>query len=200
MSARKSLLTFLCSSLLLSLAVGCGGASTPEAAFQNMKKAAQDKNWRAYCNCLTEESQDTMAGMMVLSGSMMQALGGLAGNQNQVGEKIKGVFEKHGLSADAVEKLKNEGPPMSMDKGLSSLSSAIKDRAGFLADMMEVMSEFGDAKKVTPVMDDATLTDVKIEGDTATGTVTAGGRSGPMHFKRVGSQWKIDLTGMMGQR
>jgi hypothetical protein len=52
----------------LSAMVGCGGSyDTPEATFQTMRVAANNKDMRGMFGCITDESLEMMAGALVLA-------------------------------------------------------------------------------------------------------------------------------------
>ncbi|REJ93151.1 MAG: hypothetical protein DWQ34_11850, partial [Planctomycetota bacterium] len=52
------------------------GFDTPEAAFLAMRDAVGEKDWEQAVDCLTDESQEMMAGGLVLVAGLMAALGG----------------------------------------------------------------------------------------------------------------------------
>jgi hypothetical protein len=49
---------------------------SPQAVFESAKSAAQREDWEAFCRCLTPESRDQMAGMMIVAAAMMKGFSG----------------------------------------------------------------------------------------------------------------------------
>src|SRR5262249_52567761 len=110
----------------------------------------------------------------------------------------------HGLTEEVLKKqpkldLKD---PEAAKKGMKQMLEPIKDKNAFVADMMTAMKKLGGDKKDSgPMGKDAELKDVKIEGDTATGTVVTKHdgkeKSEAIKFRKVGGGWKIELPADM---
>ena len=198
MIARKNRMATFC--LLATFAVmfaGCGsggGYESPQVVFDAAQAAANKKDWKALCGCITPESRDKMAGGIAFAGAMLQQFAALGGEEGKKkAAKIKSVLEKHGLTETL--KAMNSSPvgPEEMTKKLLKL---IKDRDAFLADMLTAMDD-GNTSSNMPFAGKATLKDVKIDGDSATGTVVFkkddGEKSDTMAFKKVEGSWKMDM-------
>lgn len=198
---------------VLVSSIGCGGGkySSPEATFETSKAAAKNNDWKGVYACMTQESVDAMAGMMVFSGSMQKQIGSgplaaLAGAENaekakQHAQKIAEIFKRHGVSDDAMKSGALTPGKMPTSADIAKLGAGIADKPQFLADMMNAMQESADEddkKKMLAGLGDATLKDVEIDGDAATGTVTSDGKDRPMKFKKVGGEWKIEIALMGG--
>jgi hypothetical protein len=201
-------------------AAGAGGAggggaaaksATPEDAFASMKAAAMNKDWKAFCQMLTPKSQDEMAGAMVMTAGLMKMFSaipsGEGGEEGQGGEgaaamkeaiqKIDALFAKHGIDE---AKLSNIDPSAAgADAGLGSLAAAVQDKPSFIGEVMALMESMPNKQGGGPPdFGSATLTDVKIEGDSAQGKITLEGKEEAIHFKKIDGVWRIELPGMSG--
>ena len=217
---------------------------TPQEVFAAAKQAAANDNWKESCACLTAESRDLLAGVLVMATRQMVifALTGTKAAKDKestafvrkvIGpfvERIANAYVKHGLTDKTIKDLEqsNSSAP---DKGepalkvyqttFTRLGKLIKDKPGFIAEMMPATREFvrtiltkefmkiADGQpEITKVSDkggrdfwflakDARLEDLKIEGDTAKGMVATKGRGverrAPIAFTKVGRGWRIEL-------
>jgi hypothetical protein len=203
MSDRRAVLGAIVLALFsISTLSGCGGASaaysTPQATFDTAKAAVAKEDWKGFAQCLTPDSRDTMAGAMVMAGSMMQAFAGLGGDEGKKEAKdVEAVLKKHGIDEKSLE-----GPPLGDAKtdpneAMKKLSSSIKDRDAFIGEIMTVMSKSGKMKDKGPMTKDATLKDVKVDGDTASGTIAtkADGKdvNEPIKFRKISGAWKMEI-------
>jgi hypothetical protein len=217
MPARFRLIAALLAlAALLPTTLGCGGSasggdfSTPEACFASMQTAGKNKNIAGMINCLTVESQEVLCGGMVLMGNMMKMFGGMAatgGDQGaemkQQAEAIAAVLEKHGVTEDA---LKDAAPTaeMASDAGaIRKLAGVVSDKPQFIADMFAVMeksSQGGNFSEEFESQIAGTLKDVKVEGDSATGTIVTTKGEEPIAFRKTAEGWKlhIELPAMGG--
>ena len=195
---RRLLSSLLCCSMLavsVSLS-GCGSKKhkSPEAVFEAAKSAMADEDMEGFMNCLTPESQDLLAGAMVMLGTMMKglaALGGEDADAQQSMSKIGKVLEDHGLTEDAMKKMEgaDESDPAS---AMKRLVEPVKDKAAFVGDMFEVFS--GMENGATEDFEfKGTLKDIKIDGDSASAVLEDGGTSKPVQFKKVKGSWLIHL-------
>lgn len=208
MRARRiSVLSVGLAAYLISTVAGCGGSSaysSPQATFDTAKAAAGKEDWKGFCQCLTPESRDVMAGEMAMMGVMMQGFAGLGGEAGKKSaEKIGEVLKKHGLDEKSMEAVKVE-PEESKDpkKAMDKMLTPVKDRDAFIGDMFTALKSMdeGKGKEQKPLPEDAQLKDVKIDGDTATGTITAKkdgeDKSLPVKFKKIEGKWKLDFDPM----
>ena len=198
---RRLLSSLLCCSMLavsVSLS-GCGSKKnkSPEAVFEAAKSAMADEDMEGFMNCLTPESQDLLAGAMVMLGTMMKGLAGLAelggedADAQQSVSKIGKVLEDHGLTEDAMKKMEgaDESDPAS---AMKKLVEPIKDKAAFVGDMFEVFSGMENGA-TEDFQFKGTLKDIKIDGDSASAVLEDGGTSKPVQFKKVKGSWLIHL-------
>jgi hypothetical protein len=195
-------------------ASGCGnstgGGATPEAVFEKAAAAAKKKDWKAFCGCLTEESRDEMAGSLVVMTVMMKGVGGLAALGGEEAakemkdqmEKTDAVLKKHGITEESVGKVDMKtlaaGGRDKVKETMNDLLKPVKDRDALIADILNAMME-GKDEKENPFkkIGDSKLSDVKIDGDSAKGTIvsTVDGEEtkNPIEFKKGSDGWRIHL-------
>ena len=201
-----------CLLAIAATAVGCGssGFESPEACFQSIRVAAHNKDMRGICNCLTEESQETLAGMLVIGGTMMSKMqAGMATMaQGQAAEEAKkavaavdSVFEKHGVTEDALQENLGTmvGPPSG--ERLRDLAAIIKDKLGFITDMYAALEPLGQTAKFGEQFEEqiaGELKDVEVDGDQATAVVVTDRGEEPLMFRKTPAGWKlhIDMEGI----
>jgi hypothetical protein len=171
---------------------------SPQEVFDAAAAAEKQKDHRAAVECLTEDSRDRLAAMLLTVGMLTKAFGSLDKSE-QGKEKVKlldDVFEKHGLTKEVLEKAK-KAPPARQAEEFKQL---IKDPTGFVADMLAVMPRLSGKKGdqgAGPLKGAARLEDLKIDGDTASG-VAVTEKDGkkertPIKFKKEAGGWKIEL-------
>ncbi|WP_339745333.1 hypothetical protein [uncultured Rubinisphaera sp.] len=163
--------------------------SKPEATFATFKTNIHEGKWKAGANCLTEESQASLCGVMIFMSSLTAAF------DPESKEGFEALMKKHGAGPDAESPFPGSAPPAaegSPQNMMRMLGSAIKNKPAFLEDLMAWMSESGgnfDLGKVT----DAKLEELKIEGDKATAFVVNDDKRNPIEFQRLNERWKIHL-------
>jgi len=161
------------------LLVGCGGSnSSPEAVFGAAKKAAETKDWKGFYGCCDPENA-----LQMLAGMVMAA--GFSVMQDKEGEKeLKELLRRHGLESDKPSAMKGDSKPD---------LATVKDPAACFGDLMafcEKKSKSADMNTMMRLQGD--LTDVKIDGDKATGTVALkNGPKTPIAFVRLNGSWYL---------
>lgn len=185
-----------------------GSGRSPEAVFESAKTAAEKQDWEGFCECLTPESRDQIAGMLLMGAMVARGFSGMAAlggpdTVREVEEKFKplaDVLDKHGMDEETMKSLRSEGPirpGATNQEKLNRVLAPIKDRNQFVADMIVAMQSMGNRDQSTPFQSDATLEDLEVTGDTATGFIVQT-RSGTqkrerIDFKRINGSWKIAL-------
>jgi hypothetical protein len=185
---------------VLGTLVGCSGSKTPEQVFADFKDAADKKDYKRMVSHLTNESQDMMAGGLVFVGSFAAGMGEMPGGSAEAKEsskKIADVLKKHGVGEDAL-KTKPKVEKQDPEAAMKELAALVKDKPGFIADMLAALPQKGGEGFDVTFKD---LKNLKVEGDTATGTVTqvsnGKDKESPIKFVKKGGVWKIDMVGMM---
>lgn len=158
---------------------GCGGASTPQATFESFKTAMQNEDFETGFTYLTPESQEVMLSVMMMPIGMMKAFG-------QSPPELDAVLEKHGID---------------LENGGEDAIANVQDKGACFQDLLNVMKEQGGNQDAKSPFDpeefkDVTLTDVEIDGTSATGM--SGGE--PVYFTQIDGKWLIDLKKSMDEQ
>jgi hypothetical protein len=200
-------------------APGCGkkGQSTPQEAFDAFKNAAAKEDWKAFTECLTNDSRKVMAGSMVAAVVMMKQFAEGPGKA-EFEAKLKplnDVMKKYDLKEDAfkdafkeiyAEAIKGGGDAEGGKKALIKLGESIKDPGAFMGDVASALKQFGrkDDMSKLAAFKEAVVKDVKTSGDTATGTIVLreGGseKSDTIHFRKEEGVWRIDMVEMITRK
>lgn len=196
----------LLSALVCALLVGCGGATahkTPEDAFNAMKTAAEKEDYKTFCDCLTDESRDVIAGTAVFLGAVTKAVFSAPTATNADKEKLRpidDIVKKHGLNEDFLKKVDVKGILLTKDKGASlkamqKLVEPVKDRTALAVDLFGALKKLdGEQFDLTREFSKAELKDLKIDGDTARGTLVKGKNNEPVDFRKIEGGWKIHFS------
>jgi hypothetical protein len=205
MNRRSALLgAVLTAAILLPACNRKKSYDSPQAVFDAASAANAKEDWPAVMNCLTDESQDKLTFAMAAIASFMKGFAGLDKDHGkEVSQAIDDAMKKHGLTEEHQQKLsKGMFDTKGGSQDIQSIRQAIapiKDKPGFVGDIMAAMKKFGNKQgDQQPQQFAGTLKDVKIDGDKATGTVvrTVAGKeiSQPMEFRKVGGGWKIEIS------
>jgi hypothetical protein len=158
------------------------GADTPEAAFAAFQKAAREGDNAGLLAVLTADSKDTVVGGMVvhlcLPVLLVKDIGG------KVRPEIRTLLDKYKLDVSKATKGTSFAVPAAM----------IKDKVGFMNDIMKLHQKMK-RKHWLRVLADTKLSDVRADGDKATGKVSdsTGTRPGsvPVDFKKIKGKWFV---------
>jgi len=187
-----------------------GGHRSPESVFEAAKSAVQEKDWEGFCECLTPESRDQLAGVLLFSAVMAKGFSGLAAlggpeKAQEAEEKLKplmDVLAEHGLDEATLENMRSEGrmtPGRADNDRLQQVLAPVKNRNKFVADMMTVMQQVSDRSLPSPMGPDARLEDLEVGDDSATGYIvqTRNDKENrdKIAFKKVDGNWLIDPLG-----
>ncbi len=174
-----------------SLAKQSGGAKTPQAAFEILKKSANGRDYKTLFNILTVESQDQMLiGALIGSGLALVPVG----TKPRAGKKkeLDAIFAKHGVKNGGKPKggLAGMANPEKMMKDMAKDLAGIKDRAGLFNDLILFLEKSALSQRRLEVV---SLTGLKVKGDRATGTLVLKGKTVPAEFRRVDGLWYVHL-------
>lgn len=226
MLRRPQPLVCLACSVLVLLA-GCSGGGgpaydSPEACFNGIKAAISGGDFKTALNGVTDESQSNLSGLLVMAGAGMKAAAAMAGMMgsadNPEAKKLldaagaaNQVMEKHGVTDEQLKGAMGEGGVMGMmmsggpsEDAISQLAGVVDDKAQFILDMVEAFMQLSggegpDPQEIIDAIAAAKLSDVKIDGDSATGTVTVQPPDGApeeteeVTFRKTGEGWKLHL-------
>ena len=175
------------------------GYASPKAVFEAATKASKKKDFKAFAACLTPESQGKLAGQLAGLSVMFKAFSALD-KEGKMKDKIADldkIMDKHGLTKEAMAKLKPTKDPKEIEKNNKAIETIVKDKPAFVGDVMKWLDSANPGKSKGGPLDEATLKDLKVTGDKATGTVlTKTGdkeKEEPMEFAKVGGGWRIVL-------
>jgi hypothetical protein len=209
-SHPRHLAATLC--LVSAAALGCSpgiGSSqnfdTPEASFASAKDAVANRDPLAFCNCLTDESLETVAGAMVAMGGLMKQTSALALlGGSQAAEKVRqqlapinSVFESHGVAAADLDNAAKNAKSPTNAQALRQAADPIADKRTFIAEMLRALSASGRDVRFVEQINAAfagELKDVKVEGDGATATLVGPRDRQPLEFHKSAAGWKIHLN------
>jgi hypothetical protein len=193
-----------------------GKHRSPEAVFLAAKEAAEQEDWEGMCECITPESRDQFAGMLLFGAVMMKGMSGFAAlggpeKVQEVEEKFKPVMDvlaKHGLDEETLENMKPQGrmmPGSADNDRLQQVLAPVKNRNKFVADMIAAMQQVSNRERTipSPWESDATLVDLEIGENSATGyivqTKNGNERRDKIAFTKIDGSWKIDLPRSIGR-
>jgi hypothetical protein len=176
--------------------------ASPAACLEAFSERRKDKDPSAVLPCYTEAMVNRTVGDTAFE--LEQTL-------SQSGEKgsaaIQTVLKKHGLAGRDLAgflKLVDSPTPGGAGIGLMQIGASVKDKVLFLREAAAAKAESQPASALTLVKqaDDElanrpamTISDVKINGDSAEGMVPFPelGLRLPMYFKRQGGSWRMAL-------
>ncbi len=164
----------------------------------------EKEDFETFSNCMTPETQDAAAAALAFAGIMMKNMGstfsdiaskaGASGSKSmdEAKDAIGALLEKHGISETAISSITTTN----QDEAIQEIIKPIKDKAAFMSEMLEQMSQVGDDKSFGNVNGD--LIDLKVEGDSATGTLVSKKNGAeekrPIKFEKSDGSWKIALS------
>jgi len=170
---------------------------TPEEVFDAFVPAMNKRDTKTYVGCLAPAALKRMAGQLARLGVQRRVFAESGGKDGGPNDKLmkswKETFEvldKHGLKSEVTRKIK----AADQDKAEAALSALVKDHAAFVLDYLEAVDR-QEGGKLKEGNVKAKLSDVKIDGDSATGTVTYGDKDAESKqtfgFVKVGEGWKL---------
>ncbi|MCE9546435.1 MAG: hypothetical protein K8T25_13090 [Planctomycetia bacterium] len=193
--------------------VACHGCKAPHAAvsykspqevFDAANSSVEKKDYQGFCQCLTADTQDQMAGFLVLGPlsleKMMMALPPQPSAIEAI-SRIDKVFQQHGVDTgkidlEALGKFPQKTPAEKSEE-VKRLAAGIKDKPAFISDMILAMESNaksqGNFIQSRLPFGNSRLEDLKIEGDSATGTAVdkTNGQKTPVTFSKVNEGWLI---------
>jgi len=196
--------------------VGCGGElvqhDSPQAAYDTARAATGAKDYKAFCDCLTPESLDFMAGAMIHVVSTMKDVAArepdFVENKQDFeasSKALDNVLAKHGVKENQLKWMQTMDPaasPEDMKAALAKLTTPIRDKPMFLVEIMNAMDAMevaytGKHGSMGKGMFSGRLEKIKVEGDRATARVVFNidGKKmrAPMGFKKVNGSWLIEI-------
>jgi hypothetical protein len=191
--------------LLASLAPAAGaqgerrdaGAAynSPQAVFEAAQAAQKKDDFKTFVACFTAEAQKDMAAGMAFQALQQQATARNDEKLRTAYKAILDVLNKYGLTDEVGKKMKlRPASPQEAEKLQKEIQGLIKDPANFAVDLLTAYSKTEPFNQKPPDEPTPQLTDVKVDGDKARGTVVvkAQGREfrQPVEFVKLGGNWK----------
>jgi len=187
--------------LLIATLGGCGNGEqkptppledptsldSPQATFQAFREAAERNDWAGAAPLLDAESQAMIAFGMLMHASFS------TGAEAEKEESLNALFKKHGIDLDENESPTDADPtdPTAM---MQAVVAPIEDIPEFLGELSSWMENNAPASDDSDgFMEMGELSQVAIDGDTATATVTTPMGEMPIQFQRVKESWLVQL-------
>jgi hypothetical protein len=191
--------------VVVSSIAGCGGGgtslpssalATPEATLETMRTAAVASDFDTFCECLSENAVYEMAGALRMAGQMMKAFAGFAAAMDpkaaEDSKKIDALMEKHvPEDAPTPNMMSLAADPEGSQTAIREAGKAVRDPKTFIAEFMKLFAQKDDS-----AVKDFKVLDVKVDGDTATATIS--GQDSPITLRRIDGLWKVDELGKFG--
>lgn len=173
--------------------------SSPQEVFDAYHDAARRKDAKEVVNCLAPESRREMAAFLAGLAVLVREAPPRDAEEERLKKALAAALDRHGLTSEVVKGI--PGMPLLGGKQTEEFNNAllgkVKDPEALLVDLMTASLEnpLKDRKFAIP---DATLSDVKIDGDRATGTWTVKGKfaqqSKQVEFVKIDGGWKYVYT------
>lgn len=190
---------------------GCGGAryDTPEACFQTIRIAAHHEDIPTFCDSLTPESQELLAGGLVMFGASLRIKAGVASflggpiagagseAQRQL-DAVNTVLARHGVTEDQVRQfISNPESFVDLQSSARDLGNLVADKPAFIADMWSAIKQFDDngemfGKKVLERLA-GEIQEVSIDGEQATAVITTKRGQESLVFHKTATGWKLHI-------
>ncbi len=151
---------------------------TPEAVFAAFSQATANNDWQSAIGMITDESK-----AMVVMGMIFQA-GFMTMDDEAKGKELEQIGKKYGLD----ENMPEPASPDDVD-----VNSLVDDLPGFIGELSAwIAANDTDSKGGFPKLTE--VSDIKIDGDSATGLVKTEDGQQPIEFRKVDGQWKVHMA------
>lgn len=151
-------------------------SDSPEAVFSAFAAATEKDDWPTAIGMITDESKQMIVMGMVMQSSFMTM------DDESKGKSLEELFKKYGLDDSLAE---SEEEP--------DLTKVITDLPGFVGELNAwIKANADDADEGFPKL--TKITDVKIDGDTATALAETEMGPQPIEFQKENGQWKVNLA------
>ena len=175
------------------------GYATPEAVFEAVVKASKKKDFEAFTACLTPASQDKLAGQLAGVGVMFKAFSAFD-KEGKMKDKIADldkIMDKHGLTKDALGKLKQTKDPKEIEQNNKVIAAIVKNKPGFVGEIMKWLDFDNPAKGKGGPFENAELEGLKVTGNKATAMVVTKidgkEQKQPWEFAKIEGGWRMVL-------
>lgn len=199
MTFTKTLSVLVLATILL-INIGCSNStkySSPDAVFAQFKSVGINKDFEGLYEILTPEAQAKAVKKMVGVVATLKKMDEIPGGDSADVEgketlaKAVALAKKYGLTEELLGEITSLGN--TKDPAIDKAVESITDPKAYCSGIMKILAEQKKNASMEDGIVDATLSDVKIDGDTATGTVTMNGRTRERTFKKIDGSWRIGL-------
>jgi hypothetical protein len=180
--------------------------AAPQDVFDVAKSAMQKNDLAAVCECITDDSRDLFGGGLLLRLLVARKSLASAGKEEDklLMKKIDQILSKHGLTDQHLAKFSDAAKSFrgsnleSRLKTTRAVLEPVVHRNAFVAELVGVLHKNNGNGAAGLLKSKSILTEVKIDKDSAIGTVIHNHDSkkstSVIHFKKIGGSWKIDMT------
>lgn len=221
-ATRTFLALLLCGVAVAVSVAGCGdkggagdglpGAESPEALAAKVRRLVESDDYAGVINTITPDERPMLALTIVMVAQRMPAMmSGIGGRLGSDAAKAEFAKEMKAIEDAVAAAMKNHGMdavnmqaagPVLMGKDYPAAAKLLKERVpdlnhgAFIADVMGALGErSAAAAKQRFKRLGGELTDLKVDGDWATGIV--GGN--PAEFVKVDGRWYVSAKNTMGR-
>jgi hypothetical protein len=169
--------------------------NSPEDVFKSFSAAAKKADVKSMMSHMTRDSQSATVGGIWFVASLDSAFFG----KEEYRAAIEEVMKRHGLSDDALTKISER---MDMEtttdqERFVAVGELVKDKAAFITEILKVSKDVKKPSDWFNEMREATVKEVKIDGQRARAQATFPGADGKektatIYFKLESGVWKID--------
>jgi len=180
--------------------------ASPQEAFEASRKASLSGNLANWCQCLTDDSRDYFVAVNAFEifVQRMRFEKAVEADAKSPFRAVDDAFAKHGLTPQFMARVAKEAnilkdPRASTEEKVAfakAMLDPVRNPNLFIADVFKAMSKFtnSDLPEIVDVWKDTELSDLKVTGNTAVGTLSVGDRpGGPIFFRKQGEGWRIDV-------
>jgi hypothetical protein len=118
----------------------------------------------------------------------MLILGFATMDNEDAATEIEGILKKHGVSVDEEEEEIDLDDEAAMKEAAAQAFKDVKNKPALFQELIKAVEKYADQRNVF-LPKNARLKDVKIEGDTATGTVSSDDGENEAAFVKKNGRW-----------
>lgn len=172
---------------------GGGGAAgkTPEATFKAIKTASANDDHATMFKCMDPQAHDEILIGMTVGASFM-SMGKDDETKKQMKGDLKAIMDEHGVPEMKKGSI-DMSKPDAMKEAAGEMFANVNDKAALYSDLAEYMAKYAQKNQKVDYAN-ATLKDVSIEGEKATGTIEMSeGKATPVQFVQRDGRWYMAM-------
>lgn len=168
---------------------------SPQAVFAVYSDAQHHQDWVKITQCMSEDTQITMAGSRAVRASVVAAL------EKEYRGALDAILKQHGFEKPAADYIPPHASPM---ETIRALGTVVTDKPGFIAQVRDLDLQY--EKRRSDSIDDASdsshatflppgeLGRVVVDGDTAVAKDFHGWAGHPLEFRKGEQGWRIHTS------